>query len=235
MKLSIFIPSRERVQLLDKCLESIYTKCSNQHDIETIVAIDDDDISNHAYLEECPYPTKYFSQPRSDELTNAYINKSVSQLDGDIIWGLGNDCEIIEQDYDLIFFDNYPKWPDRLGYFYMDDGIPPDHFQYGKSCCFPAMTKRTVELLGCFIPREIVAWGGDIALFEIIKLLPENRVINLRDKLHVIHKAQHTKSGEQDSVNHRIASISLRCDRLSGQQINQYALPLIEEINKCRN
>lgn len=235
MKLSIIIPSRERIHLLQKCLYSIFEQNSNQHDIEVVLAIDDDDFITHGYLEGCEYPINYFSQPRSSHPTNSYINQSLKFLSGDLYWILGNDCTILTQDYDRILFENWPIWQDQIAYFKINDGILNTHWQHNQACCFPLLTAKVVQLFKFFIPPQIIAWGGDIALWEIFKKLNQSRVVDLTSKIEVLHYSEFTGYGKQDEINKRIEIMSPASDRLSEEQINQYSSILNSEIERCQN
>lgn len=100
-KISIIIPTKDKSNILDKCLKSIYDK-TNYENFEIIV-IDNNSIESKTFSLLEKYKSKYsnFVYHRLEcEFNYSYINNfAVNKSSGEYIVLLNNDTEVISQDW----------------------------------------------------------------------------------------------------------------------------------------
>ena len=103
MKISLIIPSRERISLLINCLNSFFSKAKNKANIEAIIIADDDDISFkdfNEYISYTKYNIKLFFVNRSKFCQRDYNNFGGRVSTGELIWVLNDDCIILTDNWD---------------------------------------------------------------------------------------------------------------------------------------
>ena len=95
-KISIIIPTRDRLDLLSRCIESLTTKTSYQN--YEILIVDNESLSNQAQLffAETKHRVLHFSGPFNFSALN---NFAVSQTQSPWLLFLNNDIEVIHSDW----------------------------------------------------------------------------------------------------------------------------------------
>jgi len=194
--ISIVIPTRNRPQLLDRCIKSIIDTSDHIDQIEIIVLADDDDTETLAYIDNqqetlSKYQIRFIVRPQGDTMIEYYVNYGSSIASGDWIWVLNDECAITTQHWDTIIRDIIEPQlhEDRLAYISIYDDVHTSdggdtHTDWrnknmlaSHGCCFPILSKESIQAVGCNMPREIEFWGADSALFRLYKKLKDNRII----------------------------------------------------------
>jgi len=244
MNVSITIPSRLRLHLLEQCIKSWFDLAESPDLIETNVMYDSDDEPTHEFLLNIkesypnvkPHMVTITPEMRQAGLNihDLYFNPGARLATGKYIWGTGNDVEVKTKHYDKILCDEIEAFlqdkPDRLLYCQIN------HDELGSpmipgACAFPVTTKESVETIGGTMPSEITSWGADVAMYHIYASLAQSRTLNLSDKVFIWHWSFHTgrthknglsedKSGfEGDDIAY---SLSTKVQFLSPAQHNAY-------------
>jgi len=109
-KISIIIPVRDRVDLLNRCLASLTSKTT--YAPYEIVVVDNDSSSAeaHDYLARCPHRVLRYSGPFNFSAIN---NFAVAQTDNPWLLFLNNDTEVIEGDWLTIMAEHVQR--DEVG------------------------------------------------------------------------------------------------------------------------
>lgn len=209
---SIVIPTRERYSLLIKCLDSIKNKTNELHKIEVILITDNDDIYSKEVIKDykrCNPNVNIINLEveRSPYLNKDYYNFGFSQAKGKYFWVLGNDCEILTQNWDGIVRTQLESFlsdkKDRLGYVFIGDDLHNDRKEW-VSCCFPILTREVLSATNCVMPQEILSYGGDHWLWQNFKKSGYPRILDIRDEVKILHYAPYTNRIECDSLTKRL-------------------------------
>lgn len=237
---SLFLPTRERPELLKACVDTFFCLAKNPEHVEMVIVMDDDDQS-YAEFEEFAkrsyFDLKILKVPRSVHHQRDYNNVAASQTIGRYIWGLNDDTEMVTRNWDEILEnaieDHLTSINSRIAYIGMDDST---HTEVGNSethpewngknlaqeygCCFPILTREAYEKLGFFCPNEIDMWGADIALYRIFQQRPQAllRVPNVK----VLHKTYHIGTRPADKVCEVVKNVS-KVTAISPELIASYA------------
>jgi hypothetical protein len=92
-------------------------------------------------------------------------------------------------------------------------------------CCFPVVTKETVETLGFLMPPELATWSADHFLWLIFKGAVENRIIDCRG-ISILHHCFHNGRTERDELSKEVER-NAQCE-MTNQKLSEY----IAKINK---
>lgn len=237
MNVSIIVPTRSRLQRLTNMLHSVYDKAKEPDKVEVVLVYDNDDTETYDFLqsilEEIPN-SKALNRDRSPNLNNDYLNYAAKHTQGKYIWGLGNDNEIVTENWDEVLINKCEAFllnkRGRILYGYVADDIHDDApFWTGGGCCFPIVSRESYEALGWFFPPEITKWGADHWLWIIYKSLKENRILDLRKDLKVLHYCHHNGRCERDELNREMERGSYN-NWLSDIAITDYAKKLNDRI-----
>lgn len=160
-KISLLLPTRGRLALVQRFFNSVIDTASDLSRIEIILCVDDDDVDSHTIDHEKLRITRIIG-PRSS--MGAYNSTCYRAATGDIMV-LVND--------DLIM--GTKGWDDKL--IALDASIPDgiylaygnDLFKKEKLSTFPILSRRTCELLGDPYPTEYRGAFIDYHLFDIFK------------------------------------------------------------------
>jgi hypothetical protein len=185
-RISLILPSRGRVSLLNRLFENIYEKTSFIERVELILLLDDDDVDSHA-VEYDRLNIKKIIQPRST--MGQYNTNCFEASTGDIIILINDDMLIQTSDWDEKIREFDAKFPDKVYLAY-----PNDLFK-GK-CTFPVLSRKTCELLKYPFPIQYKGAFIDTHLFDIFERLRKkgfNRTIFLED---VVFEHCHYRSGK---------------------------------------
>lgn len=188
MKFSLILNSRHRSQLLGNLLESIYDTTKDQSQIEVLVSCDDDDKETYDFVKEHGdmWPWAKFSFiPRNRALVERF-NNMAKVCSGKYIFVLNDDVEILTQDWDVIAWNKLETVEDGIVYGHTRDNSC-DKEQHAKYASFPIISKKAVDIVGCFMPDMIVGLGGDVLVYRIYEAV--NKVVELDiDLRHVLHE-----------------------------------------------
>ncbi len=255
-KISLIVPSRERLELL---LHFLYTACKRAKsikNIEIILVVDHDDHSGldttplhevhktnglayhdfvdascvtyrdriESFLKNTSYGdcVKIIDRASSSQNNNEECyNFGASHATGDLIWALGDDCEILNNDWDDTILKHSMEFEERLNYLF--GGSESDCAYYikvsdgshegdsGKAlsvCAFPVISRSSYDKLGFLALREFYCWLADFALYEVYSNSKIPRIFNLSSEIQVAHYShlstiEENKRGEDD-INRKI-------------------------------
>lgn len=211
MNISIIVPTRSRLERLAVLIESVFSKAKYPDLVQLVLVYDNDDTETRDFLKIGagfikPENLVILNRDRTSNLNNDYLNYAAKHTTGKFIWGLGNDNEIIVENWDEILLNKCEEFlqnkPGRILYGYVADDIhnTGDVMTVG-GCCFPLISRESYEALGWFFPPQITKWGADHWLWIIYKSLEENRILDLRDDVKVLHYCHHNGSAPRDEVN----------------------------------
>lgn len=219
IKFSIVFPTRERPKLLKRVLDSINKTTKNLHEIEVLIAVDDDDSLTWNYLGTIGFQfVKVFGVKRSLNFSRDYYSYLSTISKGRWIITANDDCVFETPNWDVLAYDILKK-ESGIIYGWIQDGIDGYRAQgHGNYCCFPLQGRGGFEALGYIFPPTIPTWGADIwckNLYDQIDAVVE-LPITLR------HFCHHNKTRDQDHISKRIAE----------NQVPFEIKPTYEEINK---
>jgi hypothetical protein len=242
---TIFFPSRGRLDLTKKLLESIENKTSNKQWIEVIAICDQDDTDTIELFtkisKEVTYDFYFICRKRKNKLhlPNDYYSLALKiKSKSFFTWGLGNDNEIITQNWDTILFKSIKNTiPDcftnihlNTKYYYL---IINDNSHWSKegniskegdySCCFPILSGNYCDDSNETVPNEYPTWQGDIALYALVIKSPKFQVINAVDLIEINHYCHHNNTYEKDNV-------ALCVEKSSGDDAPPYTHKNLEKM-----
>lgn len=205
MNFSIVLPSRERLTLLEKFLDSIEQTTSDVSQIEVWIALDWDDaesVNSIRRLNKSYSFSQFLVTDRQNNLSEGYYNKLAKISKGRFIQVLNDDCIFSTKNWDEIAIKTLERYQRHF----------PDGILYGKVqddgghhySCFPLLSRQAIGAMGWFFHPEMTAWGADIHLYEVYSKV--NRIIDL--PYMVNHFSHHNGKRQRDRVNHRLSSIS---------------------------
>jgi len=246
--ISLLMPFRERISLLEQMLESLKNTASNLKNIELLMVVDDDDEIFKAYgkdrfLEKYNWLDITISEiKRSEEICNAYWNPIAKTAVGRWLMDINDDSVFKTPGWDEVINTEMSKRADIIG----DDilyGKVDDCYKKGgrdsKNCYFSTWavwSKETTNALGFFYDPCIYVGGGDhlqgLIFLALNKITGENRVVEMYDVV-IDHFAYYTDQREKDELAVRQEGIweRHRFDTTWEHEM-EYAIKLKEYIDK---
>ena len=215
--ISIIFPSRVRLDLVDKLLFSLQQKTNNHELIEVIAICDHDDKPTLDFFHEISFKLKYdfkFISRKQNEHLHLPIDYyslglRLSSPSSYFTWILGNDCEMITENWDLSLVELL-KSPDvlsnienNLKYYYIqisdNTHLSKDgEISWDSSCCFPILSRNYVDDFGEIVPIDLPTWGGDVVLWNIVNKLEKFEIKNLTKKIEINHHTYHRQTYMRD-------------------------------------
>jgi glycosyltransferase involved in cell wall biosynthesis len=187
--ISLLLPTRNRAESLCRMIDSAYALAARPDRLETIVGIDDDDVSTLA-IDFAAWPgwtIRKVVGPRRPmaELNTACLDAATGQL----LFAVNDDVVV-----------RTPGWDDRLraAVARFPDGVwlafPNDLLQGDRLATFPCLSRVSVRLLGEPYPRAFRGEFIDVHLMDIFQRLKgagHDRVLYLDDVVfeHLHHHA----------------------------------------------
>lgn len=152
--ISVLIPERGRPEMLERCIQSLLDTAGDDHRIEILVAIDDDD---PAWIDREPIPmprTRYFRWPRAITLGEK-LNRLGQEAAGGIFWFIANDYIVETLGWPAKFREAVANLPNGIGVPFPRDDLHPNH------ASFPIITRRMQEAIGFLFPPCYPYWFID--------------------------------------------------------------------------
>lgn len=227
-KFSIVFPTRERVELLDKCLRSIAENSYEINDVEALIAVDDDDYITQDYVQRSKWPfVKWNFVKRSLNFSRDYYTFLAKQSTGKWIITVNDDCEFVTKNWDYLVEKVLNQKPGVV-YGWAEDELGEWRAKgHGNYCCFPLQGRVGFEALGYIFPADIPTWGADIwakNLYDQVGSVAELPIT-------IRHHCHHNKTREQDEVSKRIQNNQVGFDvRPSYTQVNILLAALKKEV-----
>lgn len=224
--ISIIVPTRYRYDLLKKLLLSLENKTNNHNNIEVILIADSDDQKTSEVLSlintlsyECY--TIFRQKPKHFSLPVYYYNLGLSiSEDSYFKWILGNDCEIITNNWDekLTNFlqDNDNEVVNNISnnskYYYVAISDNTHLDKEGKAleispeksnpcCAFPIISSNYIIDYNEFYSTELPSWNADFKLFNDfnqLKIINKAEILNFCNSIEVDHTCSHNSKIEKD-------------------------------------
>ncbi len=225
---SLVIPSRGRTAFLRDCLDSFFDKAKNPHLVEAVVVLDYDDPESIAmmtgYGDAAKRNLLTAIRQRNRHIIKYYHNYGAQCSSGRYVWILNDECLIENPHWDEMLLPRIERFlsdkPDRLLYVVVDDDT---HARQGaletQGCCFPIVSRETVDVQNGIFPPELWMWGADIDLYRIFTGLPESRILRATD-VKVLHRSYHNETQPVDQTQADV----MRCEenRLSPEGLQEY-------------
>ncbi len=223
IKFSIVFPTRERVDLLKKILDSIKETVSDEHRIEVLIAVDDDDKVTREFIDSSPgyYFVRWHIVRRSLNFSRDYYSYLAKQSLGKWIIAVNDDGRFETPNWDLIAeqtLNEYIKDGPNVVHGWIEDNLGKYRAKgHGKYCCFPLIGRDGFLALGCVFPDRIPTWGADIWMRKLYDNI--ERVVEI--PMFINHYCHHNGTRDQDPVSKRIMN----------NQVGYDVTPTYGEIN----
>lgn len=179
---SILFPTRHRVEKLKSCLQSIRDTVKDKANIEVLVAYDNDDVETCSIIDDlADFKDINLSTFMFDRIYNLhqYYNLLYQSCDGKTIITLNDDTKFLTYGWDEIAQKHIDDagYEDGIYYGYIDDLLKES--RHGKYCCFPFISRKFIEIVGCVQDERFLGGGADIYIGNLFHEL--DRVIDMRD------------------------------------------------------
>lgn len=230
MNFSFIFPTRERLDLVKRFIDSIEQNTDNIHDVEVLVAVDEDDVDTFGFLSnlKCSF-LKIFTCPRSLNFSRDYYTMLAHKSTGRWIITANDDCVMESKRWDTIA---YNVLNDKSGVIYgwIEDGLGNFRAKgHGNYCCFPLQGRVGFEALGYIFPERVPTWGADIWAKNLYDQV--SSVIEI--PITMRHYCYHNHTREQDNISRRIQSSQKPFDmRPSYEEINSLLAAIKKEMIK---
>lgn len=187
-KISLLLPTRGRVPLATRFLQSVVDQTTHLDSVEIIIRVDDDDVESHQLNFE-GLETKLLIGPKTT--MGGYNTQCFNESTGEIIVLVNDDMVIQTRGWDEKLRALHRKIEDKIYLAYGND-----LFKKGDLCTFPILSRQCCELLQQ--PYHTAYRGAfiDYHLMDIFKRLEKsgfNRIFYLDD---VVFEHLHYRTGK---------------------------------------
>lgn len=184
-RISVMFPTRNRVDLLRKSLNSLIDKASSMVGIEILIAIDDDDQATIDFVNNELVPEynernivmKAYTFPRLGySQFNRYMNYMADESEGNWLFLWNDDAIMVTENWDL----EIEKYNGQFKVLRFKD----NHNEH-PNAIFPCIPKDWVILFGTYSPQmHVDSWISQIAyLVDIMETVHEIEIIHDRHDL----------------------------------------------------
>lgn len=186
--ISLLLPTRGRVALCKRFLQSVIDQTIDIENIEVIIRVDDDDVESHQ-INFNGLKTKMLIGPKTS--MGGYNTECFNQSTGEIIVLVNDDMVIQTQGWDEKLRNLHRKIEDKIYLAYGND-----LFKKGNLCTFPILSRQCCEVLQQ--PYHSTYRGAfiDYHLMDIFKRLENSgihRIFYLDD---VVFEHLHYRTGK---------------------------------------
>lgn len=212
-RFSVIITTRERVKMLNDCMNSIRDTVSDFANVEIIVMSDNDDADTTTTMlnPRSHFPkVRWYSRQRSRWMHKDYINVGAKIAEGKYVVSVNDDVVFRTKDWDRLVWDRLEEYlkdkPDGVVYGQINDGMtnrPPHETEF---CCFPLISKKAIDAMGHMFNDRYMAWSADIAIYHVYKNV--NRVVNLKDIFYIEHLSDLEGKRPKDAIDVNTEQIS---------------------------
>lgn len=249
-KISLIMPFRERILLLNNLFTSLKRTTRHPERVEVIMAIDEDDQILNNYTteriqkENKEFDIRFYRTTRSDHFIRDYWNPAAKLATGRWIMAINDDALFMTPKWDMKIDEEMTRRAEEFG----DDII------YGKTydcckiggrdpntapfSCWCLQGWETQKALGFFYDPEIWVWGPDqvcgLMFLRLFDVLGEDRYVNILDVV-IDHNSFHTEKREKDNLYyHQEAIDKAHHFQTSAEHETKYAFILKDYIEKKR-
>jgi len=196
--ISIFLPTKNRLDALPRCLASLINKSSSKENYEVIFGIDSDDKNTLDYVEKLSTDALNFKivvlEPLGYRSLYKFHNKMAEISKGDFFWAFSDDIEVVSENWDLEILKNR----DQI-YLYVSLGSHYDNcWPYS---LYPIISRKWYETTGRISENvHTDGWLGCIAYdLQLIKRIPVSCNLFIHstgenhdlENLSTIHRKEH--------------------------------------------
>lgn len=237
-RFSLLVPTREREQLANKFMNSIWTNTTHKHNIEILFLCDNDDGGSQNYViylqkKFSAIDIKLINRDRTEFINKDYYNYLADRAEGEYLWVLADDLEIVRPNWDEIVYNNIQNFladkPDKIVCVSIKDNTPPPSHRLPKFPCFPMFSRQAKDFFGWILHPAPPNWGADYIVYMIYR--PANRLLEINDTNYINHISYHTKQVQPDNTNRRIGEIFNRLKMIPKYNTDRI---LSEEVPKLR-
>lgn len=168
-KISVLVPTRQRLNFLEKMIESFNDTVDNPEQAEIIFRCDSDDRETIEYL--CKILQKTIIGPRGEGYKSlpAFYNDMARIAKGDLLMCCNDDVIFKTKGWPAILIEEANKYPDGIFNFGVNVGLNDDKFP------FSIVSRKLVDILG-FLNDERLLFS-DVFLLDVMKYF--NRAIRV--------------------------------------------------------
>lgn len=243
LKFSLIITTRDRVELLERCIEDFLDKADDPDSVEIICVFDHNDPSYRDFepsvVEKQWVNLVTLKVARSPFYQRDYNNRAAAIARGTLVFVLNDEC-LVEEGWDTKIWDVYManKPDDDILMITTNDDTHDSksrnsdgevRHQDTFGCCFPILTKTYCLLTGGIFPNEINMWGADTQVYNIMSAI--DRVVNA--DVMVQHESFHSNERKRDEQGTYVAEISTK-KKLTQGEFDRYVTLLREYINETK-
>ena len=160
-KISVLLPTRKRIDRLDRALNSLYGLCDRRDQVEVVLRIDDDDHETRKYLTERgetfivgPRMRGYASLPH-------FMNQCAERSSGDVLLMCNDDCVFRTPGWDSKVLDCANRFPDGVFNIGINTMLNDQLFPLS------IVSRRLFEALGYINDERLVF--SDIFLLDVLE------------------------------------------------------------------
>lgn len=171
--ISVLVPTRKRVPLLRSMMQSLLMTASESgNQVEVIARLDFDDDETLEYLRDWRWGP-FIVGPRYDGYATLamFINEAARLSTANLLIVVNDDVEFKTKDWDVKLVEAAMQFPDGIFNLGVDTVLNNENF------VFPCVSRRVVDLLGCFFDPRLVypdIWLRDVMmLFGRAARVPE--------------------------------------------------------------
>lgn len=175
MKISILLPSRQRLASLTRLYNSAMELADRPELVEMVVYIDEDDDSYEAVIES-PMPNTVFIRGPRKTISLCW-NDCWESSTGEIFWHAGDDVVIRTQGWDTIVRNLFAEYPDKIVFAYGDDGnIESSNNKFGTH---GFVHRNWTDVVGYFVPPYYESDYNDTHLNDLALGVNRHRHIDI--------------------------------------------------------
>lgn len=165
---SLVFPTRERSRKLANLFGSMWETAADLSRVEVLIAVDDDDVETHDWLDSFPWPVanglvRAFTVPRARNFSTEYYNMLAERSCGRLIMALNDDVRFATKGWDDA------RLPAGAWYGRCSD-LRVGGAQYHTLtpyACFPVLTREAWEVQGYLQHPAFTGWGADVFLGRV--------------------------------------------------------------------
>ena len=198
MDISFLCPSRERVNNIDKIINSLSEVLSDKLETEILFKFDEDDkiTINHTFTLNKKISIDVFIDKRSDELNKNYYNFLATKAQSNYLWAIGDDLVFHTKQFDVILKEKLEAYlqdkPDRIAYISVTE-----KGSKAKHPCFPIITKEAFNVLGMYFHPQLLSWGADRCIYEVYSGI--DRILHIPE-IEIEHISYHDNKAPYDKT-----------------------------------
>ena len=202
-KFSIIFPTRERPELLNGILRSIYATTKNIDDVEIFISYDFDDSVTKAIIPAWP-GVNWVECARSLNFSRDYYNKMGRMTEGKYIIVCNDDAVFESPEWDKLAEEEILRrtsGKDSVFMGWIEDGLGEARAKgIGQYCCFPLVGRDGFLAHGFIFPERLPTWGADCWMAQVYGII--GRIYRL--PITIRHLTPHNGTRPVDYVQQRI-------------------------------